>query len=383
MVEERSCPSILAVDDTPNNLTLLAELLKDQYRVRVATNGAKALELAVAHPPDLILLDIMMPGLNGYEVLERMRADARLRHIPVIMISAVGEIESVVRCIELGAEDYLPKPFNPTLLRARVGASLERKRLHDAVQAQAEQLAQWNRKLQERVDAQVTELERLGRLKRFFAPQLVDAILAGGGEELLKMHRREVVVSFVDLRGFTRFTERSEPEEVMQVLATYHEEMGRLIVEHEGTLEHFTGDGMMIFFNDPIPLPEPAKNAVRMAIAMQRRFSALREDWGRRGYALDLGIGITQGYATLGPIGFEGRWDYACIGSVANMAARLCAEAEGGQVLTDQKTFAGIADLVQAHSLGERLFKGIEYPTTVFNITGIGSPRPESTGASA
>lgn len=362
-------PDILAVDDTPNNLSLLAELLKDRYRVRVATNGAKAIELAIAHPPDLFLLDIMMPGLNGYEVLERIRADARLRHIPVIMISAVGEIESVVRCIELGAEDYLPKPFNPTLLKARVGASLERKRLHDAIQAQAEQLAEWNRKLERRVQEQVAELERLARLKRFFTPSLAAAILDRGGEELLKMHRREVVVAFLDLRGFTEFTERCEPEEVVRVLAAYHEAMGELIIAHEGTLERFAGDGMMIFFNDPFVLDNPARNAILMALAMQERFSALRAAWAKRGYDLDLGIGIAQGYATLGAIGFESRWDYACIGSVSNLAARLCAQAKGGQILTEQKTLASVEHLVQANFLGDLTFKGIPYPVRVFNVT--------------
>jgi class 3 adenylate cyclase/CheY-like chemotaxis protein len=374
VVGESSFPDILAVDDTPNNLSLLAELLKDRYRVRIATNGAKAIELAIAHPPDLILLDIMMPGLNGYEVLERLRADARLRHIPVIMISAVGEIESVIRCIELGAEDYLPKPFNPTLLKARVGASLERKRLHDAIQAQAEQLADWNRKLEQRVGDQVAELERLARLKRFFAPTLVEAILDRGGEELLKMHRREVVVTFLDLRGFSQFTERCEPEEVVRVLAAYHQEMGELIIAYEGTLERFAGDGMMVFFNDPIVLNNPAHNAVLMALAMQERFRALRADWAKRGYELDLGIGIAQGYATLGAIGFESRWDYACIGSVSNLAARLCGEAKGGQILTEQKTIASVEDLVQAEFLGELTFKGIPYPTRVFNVTACTRP---------
>jgi class 3 adenylate cyclase len=362
-------PSILAVDDTPNNLSLLAELLRGEYRVRAATNGAKALELALANPPDLILLDIMMPGLNGYEVLERVHAEPALRHIPVIMISAVGEIESVIRCIELGAADYLTKPFNPTLLRARVSACLERKRLHDAVQAQAKQLAQWNRDLERRVQEQVSVLERLGRLKRFFPPQLANAIVEGSNEELLKMHRREVVVAFLDLRGFTRFTERSEPEEVMAVLAAYHREMGQLIMTHEGTLQNFAGDGIMVFFNDPIPLPHPADNAMRMALAMQEHFVPLKAAWMKRGYDLGLGIGIAQGYATLGAIGFEGRWEYACIGSVSNLAARLCSEAKSGQILTDRKTLAAIEDASEAEFLGEFDLKGIPDPTAVFSIS--------------
>jgi adenylate cyclase len=363
--------TILAVDDTPANLALLAELLHGSYRVKVATNGAKALELATSNPPDLILLDVMMPELNGYEVLERLRADPRLRHIPVIMISAVDQIESVIRCIKLGAEDYLPKPFNPTLLHARVSAILEKKALRDEVQSQAVQLAEWNKKLERRVQEQLAQLDRLGRLKSFFSPQLAELIINGGGEGLLKTHRREVVVTFLDMRGFTAFTDRTEPEEVMSVLTDYHRAMGQLILAHEGTLEHFAGDGLMIFFNDPIQLANPIENAVRMALAMQQQFVPLRAAWRKRGYDLDLGIGIAQGYATLGAIGFEGRWDYACIGSVSNVAARLCSEAKGGQILTDQKTLSRIEDVVDGEPLGELTLKGMAYPLPVFNITGV------------
>ena len=242
--------TILAVDDTPDNLSLLAGLLGDRYRVKVATNGAKALELAASSPPDLILLDIMMRGVDGYEVLERLRADASLRQIPVIMISAVGEIESVSRCVELGDEDYLLKPFNPTLLRARVGATLEKKRLRDEVRAQAEQLADWNRKLEERVQEQLAQLDRLGRLKHYFSPHLAEAIINGGGAGLLQTHRREVVVAFLDMRGFTAFTDNCEPEEVMTVLGEFHRVLGRGSVAHVGTPEHFAGQGRVILLTD-------------------------------------------------------------------------------------------------------------------------------------
>ncbi|MEO9136092.1 MAG: response regulator [Casimicrobiaceae bacterium] len=362
--------TILAVDDTPDNLSLLAGLLGDRYRVKVATNGAKALELAASSPPDLILLDIMMRGVDGYEVLERLRADASLRQIPVVMISAVGEIESVIRCVELGAEDYLLKPFNPTLLRARVGATLEKKRLRDEVRAQAEQLADWNRKLEERVQEQLAQLDRLGRLKHYFSPHLAEAIINGGGAGLLQTHRREVVVAFLDMRGFTAFTDNSEPEEVMTVLGEYHRVMGRVIVAHEGTLEHFAGDGMMILFNDPIEIDDPIAQTVRMALAMQKDFGPLRAAWRKRGYDLDLGIGIAQGYATLGPIGFEERWEYACIGGVANLASRLCSEAKGGQILTNRKTLLRVEETVDAQALGEATLKGIAHPVPIFNITG-------------
>jgi len=320
---------------------------------------------------DLVMLDIMMPGINGYQVLEQIKASRELRDLPVIMISAIDEMASVVRCIELGAEDYLPKPFDATLLRARVASSLEKKALRDDVRTQAAQLAEWNTKLEERVQEQLAQLDRLGRLKNFFSPQLAETIVNGGGEDLLKTHRREVVVVFLDMRGFTAFTDSSEPEEVMSVLAEYHDAMGRQIVLHEGTLEHFAGDGIMIVFNDPIPLASPAANAVKRALATQQKFAPLRAAWKRRGYDLDLAIGIAQGYATLGAIGFEGRWEYSCIGGVANLAARLCSEAKGGQILTNQKTLSRIEDVVQAELLGEVAFKGLVQPVAVANITGL------------
>jgi len=357
--------ALLVVDDNEDNrYTLTRRLKREGYTdLTTANDGKQALELLKSKKFDLFLLDIMMPEMNGYEVLEHLKADAELRHLPVIMISAVEEVESVARCIELGAEDYLSKPFDATLLRARVGASLEKKLLRDEVR-------EWNKKLELRVQEQVAQLDRLGRLKGFFSPQLAESIVSGGGEDLLKTHRREVVVVFLDLRGFTAFTDSSEPEEVMSVLGEYHRAMGRLILAHEGTLERFVGDGLMIFFNDPIKLENPTANAVKMALEMQQTFVALRAAWKKRGYDLDLGIGIAQGYATLGAIGFEGRWDYACIGSVTNLAARLCNEAKGGQIVTNQKTLARIEDSTQAEPLGELALKGVAQSVPAFNITG-------------
>ena len=357
--------SLLVVDDNEDNrYTLTRRLKREGYTdLTTANDGKQALEMLRSKKFDLMLLDIMMPEMNGYEVLEQMRADAELRDIPVIMISAVGEVESVVRCIELGAEDYLPKPFDSTLLRARVGASLEKKKLRDEVR-------DWGRQLEARVQEQVAQLGRLGRLKDFFSPQLAESIVSGGGEDLLKTHRREVVVVFLDLRGFTAFTDSSEPEEVMAVLGEYHRAMGQLIVTHQGTLERFAGDGLMIFFNDPIKLENPAANAMDMALTMQAQFVPLRTSWKKRGFDLDLGIGVAMGYATLGAIGFEGRWDYACIGSVTNLAARLCSEAKGGQIITNQKTLARIEGSTQVEPLGDLTLKGISHPVPAFNVTG-------------
>ena len=334
--------ALLVVDDNEDNrYTLTRRLKREGYtNLTTANDGRQALELLRAQKFDLVLLDIMMPEMNGYEVLEQMKADAELRHLPVIMISAVGELESVVRCIELGAEDYLPKPFDATLLRARVGASLEKKALRDEVR-------DWNRKLEERVQEQVAQLDRLGRLKGFFSPQLAELIVSGGGEDLLKTHRREVVVVFTDLRGFTAFTDSAEPEEVMGVLGEYHRVMGQLIIgqrRHARAFRRRRHDGA-------VQRPDPARgSAGKRRRTWRSRCSEqscrCAAAWKKRGYELDLGIGIAQGYATLGAIGFEGRWEYTCIGSVANLASRLCGEAKGGQILINQKTLSRIEDVV-------------------------------------
>jgi adenylate cyclase len=358
--------TLLVVDDNEDNRYTLTNRLKRQGYTDVVTanDGRQALELLRARPFDLVLLDIMMPELNGYQVLEQLKADEALRHIPVIMISAVDELDSVIRCIELGADDYLQKPFNPTLLRARIGACLEKKRLRD-------ELVEWNKTLERRVEEKVVEVERLGRLKRFFSPQLAELIVAGGADDPLKTHRREVTVVFLDLRGFTAFAETAEPEEVMGVLHEYHTEMGRLILEHEGTLERFTGDGMMIFFNDPVPVANPAERAVRMAVAMRDRVTQLSAAWRKRGHELALGVGIAQGYATIGAIGFEGRWDYGAIGTVTNLAARLCGEAKAGQILVSSRVAGAAEEVIDAQEVGALALKGFLKPVPTFNVAGL------------
>ena len=340
----------------------------DGHKSSVAVNGRVGLEMLKAEPFDLVLLDVMMPEMNGYQVLEQLKADDNLRAIPVIVLSALDEIGSVVRCIELGAEDYLPKPFDPVLLRARIGACLEKKRLRDQEVQLRGELAEWNKTLEQRVQDQVSQLERLSRLKRFFAPQLAELIVSGGAEDPLKTHRREITVVYLDLRGFTAFAETAEPEEVMGVLREYHAAMGQLIAEHEGTLEHFAGDGMLIFFNDPTPIPNPAEQAVRMTLAMRERVKDLTVKWRKLGHELGFGVGIAQGYATIGAIGFEGRWEYGAIGSVPNLAARLCGEAKSGEILATQRLVGAVEDLVEAESVGELTLKGFHRPVAAYNI---------------
>ena len=361
--------NVLVVDDTEMNRDMLCALLAaDGHKAGVAENGRIALEAITKNSFDLILLDVMMPEMNGYQVLEHLKADPSLRDIPVIVLSALDEIGSVVRCIELGAEDYLPKPFDPVLLRARIGACLEKKHLRDQEVQLRKELAEWNQRLEQRVEEQVTQLERLSRLKRFFSPQLAELIVAGGADDPLKTHRREITVVFLDLRGFTAFAETAEPEEVMGVLRDYHAEMGKSILEHEGTLERFTGDGMMIFFNDPVPVPNPAERAIRMALAMRARVKQLTLKWRKLGYELDFGVGIAQGYATIGGIGFEGRWDYGAIGTVTNLAARLCGEANPGHILVPQRLLASVEELVEVEPVGELSLKGFHRPVGTYNV---------------
>jgi len=369
---EPSRPVILVVDDIQENRDMLARRLARQgYEVLSVAGGLAALETLAARPVDLVLLDVMMPDLDGYAVLQRLKADPAHRSIPVLMISALDELESVVRCIQLGAEDYLNKPFDPVLLQARVGACLEKKRLHDQEARHRRELAEWNQKLAHRVAEQVAQLERLGRLKRFFSPQLAELIVAGGADDPLKTHRREVTVVFLDLRGFTAFAETAEPEEVMGVLREYHAAMGRLILEHEGTLERFTGDGMMVFFNDPVEVPNPAERAIRMAIAMRHVVNTLAAGWRKRGWDLALGVGIAQGYATIGAIGFEGRMDYGAIGTVTNLAARLCGEAGAGQILASARVAATVEGIVDADDAGPMTLKGLARPVPVWSVRGL------------
>jgi adenylate cyclase len=366
---------ILVVDDDAANRDLLARrLVREGYEVRTAADGAAALaalEPGAGAAVDLVLLDVMMPGLDGYEVLRRMKANPTLRDIPVLMISALDEVQSVVRCIELGAEDYLPKPFDPVLLRARIGACLEKKRLRDQEVRHLAELAELNRTLEQRVAEQVGQLEQLGRLKRFFSPQLAELIVAGGAADPLKTHRREVTVVFLDLRGFTAFAETSEPEEVMGVLREYHAEMGRLVLEHEGTLERFTGDGMMVFFNDPVEVENPPERAIRMALAMREAVTRLAVGWRKRGWDLGLGVGVAQGYATIGAIGFEGRWDYGAIGTVTNLAARLCSEAKAGQILISSRVAALVEELIKAEEVGALTLKGLARPVPTWSVAGL------------
>ncbi|HEV7810957.1 MAG TPA: response regulator [Candidatus Limnocylindrales bacterium] len=517
--DDAAAGRVLIVDDTPFNRQLLARLLRGLGHDPVeAGDGREALaRLRDAEAPaiDVILLDIVMPEMDGYEVLAALRDDPALSHIPVIVISGVDELDSVVRCLEMGAADYLPKTVDPAILKARIASSLARKRLHDAEResidrqaASNEVLAIMSRSafdLQVVLDAVVRAAVRLcradygvayllegdtyrvaasaggtgelddwerhhpigpgrdsvvgrvaligeaislddvladreyfatpgqqvagyrtllgvpiaqdgsvtgvlaltrnevrpfgdadralatgfaeqaaigianarlletierqrGQLARFLSPQVASLVSSPDGEALLAGHRREITAMFCDLRNFTGFSESAEPEEVLGFLRRYHATVGALVVDHEGTLEHFAGDGIMVFFNDPELQADHAARAVRMAVAIRERFAEIGDEWRRRGHVLQVGIGIATGYATMGRIGFEGRYDYGGVGNAIILASRLSGEAAPGEILIAQRTFAALDGAVPAEDAGERQLKGFSRPLGVFRV---------------
>jgi adenylate cyclase len=358
--------TILAVDDEPLNLRLLdAVLAPVGHTVVHATTGAECLEVLSHRTVDLVLLDVVMPGLDGYEVCRRIREDERTAYLPVVMVTASDTQQRVV-ALETGADDFVRKPFDRSELLARVASLGRIKRYQDTIAVQRAELASWNRELEHRVEEQVREIERMSRLRRFLSPQLAGVVM--GDEALLASHRREVVVVFCDLRNFTTFAETSEPEEVMGLLEEYHRLLGGIIDVHDGTLERFTGDGVMVFFNDPFPCVDPADRAVRMALEITAEVRERAALWHRLGFDLALGTGIAQGYATLGRIGYEGRYDYAAIGSVTNQAARLCAEARPRQVLVPERLVATCGGRLRTEPVGTWQLKGFSRPVEVHDV---------------
>ena len=336
--------TILAVDDTAENLRLLDALLTPLgYTLLRASSGAEALALVPERQPDLLLVDLVMPGMNGFEVTKTIRADERWRHLPIIMITATGGAD-LVRALEAGADDFGTKPFDKNELLARVRSLLRVKSYYDTVQRQREELS------------------------RFLSPQIADLLTSDEGKRLVDGHRREVTVCFLDLRDFTTFSETAEPEEVLSVLRSYHRAMGELIAQYSGTLEHFEGDGMMVFFNDPFEVPDHENSAVSMALAMRERFDEISVPWRKRGYALGFGVGIAVGYATIGRIGFEGRYDYAVIGNVTILAQRLSSRAAPGQILISQRVNAAVEGRVETTPVGDLELKGMSRPVPAFNV---------------
>jgi adenylate cyclase len=342
---------------------------------RVGLEGTFIGRTAAAGSPRQVVDLRALPRDPHIEELER----AGWRSLLVVPLLRENEIIGAlaVRRKALGAFSQQTAELLETLAsqsvvaihNARVYRTLER--YHAVNKAQAEELATWNRQLERRVDEQLTELERLARLKRFLPPQLVDLVVSSGDESFLESHRREITVVFCDLRGFTAFAETVEPEDVMSVLGQFHGVLGRLVHEFEGTLDRYAGDGMMAFFNDPIPCADGPARATRMALEMRFSINQLIDEWSRMGHDLNFGVGVAQGHATLGRIGYEGRFDYTAIGSVTNLAARLCAAAAPGQILVSQRVHAATDGIIADESVGELSLKGFSRPMSAYNVLGL------------
>jgi len=368
----RTPPRILVVDDNPANLDIFeTRLALHGYEIVTASDGEEALAAAMEQTPDLILLDIMMPKIDGIEVCRRLKGDSSLPFMPIVLVTAKADPKDVVAGLEAGAEEYLTKPVDQTALVARVKSMLRIKELHDKTQDQARQLEGWNRELEEKVAKQLEELQHVDQLKRFFSPQLVEILASDEKANLMESHRREITVVFCDLRGFTEFSSTAEPEEQMRVLREYHGVVCPLIFQYEATLEHFAGDGVMAFFNDPLPCPDPAVRAVRMAVEMREGVEKLIDDWQRRDFDLGFGVGVALGYATLGQIGYEGQFHYAAIGSVANLASRLCDEAERDQILITKRVYTETEKIAEVQHVGDLTLKGFHKPVSTFNVVGL------------
>ena len=355
---------ILVVDDQRANSEMLAEALRGRgYDVVIAADGKSALEQISTARPDMVISDILMPEMDGYALCSRLRAQPATALLPVILVTSLDAQAERVKGLEAGADDFLSKPVNWQELFARVRSLLRVKNLQD-------ELKDLNQKLEQRVVEQVAQLHRLGRLKRFFSKPVAEAIVAGG-EELLEPHRREITAVFLDLRGFTAFTDRADPDQVLELLRAYHATLGRTVTEYSGTLEHFAGDGVMIFFNDPLPVDRAAERSVRMALALQKAFTPIAEAWAQLGHEVGLGIGISQGNATLGVIGFEERWEYAAIGNVPNLAARLCGAANAGEIILDLQVEQDIAHIAETEPIGPLSLRGFLQPVPAFRLKSV------------
>ena len=355
--DDGSRPLVLIVDDNADMRGYLARILSNRYRVILAKDGLEGMEQARTFPPDLILTDLMMPRMSGNDLLKAVRSDRSLRATPVVFLTARAGTEARVESLEAGSDDYIAKPFDEHEIVARVNNLI-------------------------RLRAQERELVALhkDKMTRFLPAQIADVIFSERADDVLKSHRAEISVVFIDLRGFTAFAETAEPEDVMAVLKEYQTEMGRLIADHHGVIERFSGDAIMIFFNDPVPILNHAEQAVRLAVAMRAEVVQLKRKWAQRGIDLGAGIGVATGYATLGLVGFEQRKDYAAIGAVTNLAARLCGEARHGQILISERVRHFVKDLVHAESVGTIALKGFQKPVMAYNVAGLAESRPVDEG---
>lgn len=365
--------AVLVVDDDAVSRSILSRSLEaNGHRVTTARDGAEGLALVRSEDFDVVLLDVVMPTVDGYRMLEELKSDAKLRHLPVVMVTAVDDVESAVRCIELGADDYLAKPIDPVLLTARVNAGLAKKRLHDLEVRHVEEVDRLNRRLEARVEEQMAELVRTGELKRFMPHQVAESLLAGqlapdGGFE-----RRKLTILFADMVGFTDLADTLEPEELSEVLNEYLREMTAVAVAHGGTLDNYMGDGLMVMFGAPHRTDErtQASWAMRAAFGMRARTEELSAATRARGIPADLRIrvGINTGHCTVGVFGSDVMRAYKAVGFAVNVAARLQTEAEPGTVVAGFRTYALVKESVKAEPRPPMTIKGAARPVEAWEI---------------
>jgi adenylate cyclase len=368
--------SILVIEDNRvHRQTLTASLERDGHTVTTADNGREGLDLALAKPFDVILLDIVMPEMDGFQVLERIKADPNVRHLPVIVITSVDDIPSAVRCIEMGADDFLTKPFNRVVLHARINAGLSKKRLHDQREEHLRQVALLNRRLKARVEEQMAELVRTGELKRFLPQQVAEALLAGKLGPAQRLERRKVTILFSDMVGFTDLSDSLDPEELSEVLDEYLREMSAVLVAHGGTLDNYIGDGVMAVFGAPQRVEErdQAWSAVQAALAMRDRAREVAARIRERGIPADLKIrvGVNAGHCTVGVFGSDALRAYKVVGFAVNIAARLQTEASPGSILCGYRTYAHVKDRVRATAKEPLTIKGAARPVEAWEIVGL------------
>ena len=365
---------LVAEDDAVVRATLTKGLEAQGHRVTAVTDGQQALEWLRTERFDAVLLDILMPEVDGFEVLARMKADEGLRHLPVIVVTSVDDVANAMRCIEMGADDYLTKPFDPVLLKARLTAGLSKKRLRDLERRHLEEVDDLNRRLEARIEEQMAELVRTGELRRFLPPQVAEALLSGGlGSGGLE--RRKVTVLFADMVGFTDLSDSLDAEELAEVLNEYLREMTAELVAHGGTLDNYIGDGLMAVFGAPEPMDEAdqALAAVRAGVGMRDRARAVAARIREQGIPADLQIrvGINAGRCMLGVFGSDLLRAYKIVGFAVNMAARLQSEATPGTILVGYRTYALVKDHVRAEPREPLTLKGSARPVEAWEITGL------------
>jgi DNA-binding response OmpR family regulator len=364
-------PCLLIVDDQPLNVDILcSSLAVHGYEILTAHTGDNALALATTRHPDLLLLDVLLPTLDGLAVCRQLKAEPSLPFLPILMLSAKTAPQDIIAGLEAGADDYLTKPVDHTVLAARVQAMLRLKARYDTTQAHATALAAWTQTLEQRVQAQVTELARLGRLKQLVTPQLAELVVSVAGEPLLQRQRREVTVVCCALQGFPAFAATAVPERAVAVLGDYHTVLGQQIIEWEGTLEQFASARLRVVFNAPLSCPDPAVRAVRMAVAMRDHLAPVRTRWRAQQAAVDLSIGIAQGEATLGLLSCAGRVDYATLGPVTDLAGRLCDAAQPGQILLSAPVGAAVAGLVDVTPVPSLTLPDCPDPGAILQVVG-------------